>query len=325
MQSRHFITLLAGVAVGLSISLPAAAQAPALVGFLNGGWREHASAQLAAFHRGLREVGCIEGRNIALEYRFAEGRYERLPVLAAELVHSKAAAIVATGGSLAARAAQAESPTTPIVLLTGFDPSQLDAVGGISRAAGNVTGVSLYTTPLAAKRLEFLRELVPGAARIGVLVNPTNASAEIEARDLAAAIASTGARAVVLRASTDAALAPAFAAVAGIDALMVSADPFLNSRREQLAALAERYRVPAIYPWRENVEAGGLMSYGPRLTEAYREIGRYTGRILKGTAPADLPIQVPRKFELVINLRTAAALGVTIPQLLLARADEAIE
>jgi putative ABC transport system substrate-binding protein len=317
--------LLASAPVGLSISVPAAAPTPTLIGFLNGGSRDRTEARLAAFHRGLGEIGCVEGRNLSVEYRFADGRYERLPMLAADLVRSKVAAIVATGGSLAARAAQAETSTTPIVLLTGFDPAQLDTVGGISRAAGNVTGVSVYTMPLAAKRLEFLREIIPGAVTIGVLVNPTSASGEIEARDVAAAIAATGARALVLKASTDAALASAFAAAEGIDALMVSADPFLNSRRTQLAALAARRRLPAIYPWHEDVAAGGLMSYGPRLTEAYREIGRYTGRILKGATPAELPIQVPRKFELVINLRTAAALGITIPRLLLARADEAIE
>lgn len=327
MELRRFIiTLVPGVLVGLSISgVPAAQQSPTLVGFLSGNARDQSGPQLAAFHRGLSEAGCVEGRNIVLEYRFADGRYERLPMLAAELLRNKVAAVVATGGSLSARAVQGESPSTPIVMLTGFDPVQLDSIGGVSRAAGNVTGVSVYTMPLAAKRLEFLREIMPHATRIGVLVNPTSASAEVEARDLSAAIAATGARTVVLKASTDTALEPAFASAEGIDALMVSADPFLNSRRARVAALAAQRRLPTIYPWREDVEAGGLMSYGPRLTEAYRELGRYTGRILKGVSPGELPIQVPHKLELVINLRTAGALGLTIPQVLLARADETIE
>jgi putative ABC transport system substrate-binding protein len=264
---------------------------------------------------------------VAFEYRSAEGHYDRLPALAADLVRQRVALIVAAGGTKSAQAARAATTTIPILFTSGFDPVQLDTVAGIRRGLGNVTGFSLHTAPLAVKRLEFLRELVPGASRIALLVNPSGSVANVETADMEIATRDAGLRLLVIKASAPSDFAPAFAAAVQqeADALLVSADAFLTSQRAQIVAFAAQHALRAAYPWREYVETGGLMSYGPKLSEAYRELGRYAGRILKGAAPADLPIQVPRKFELVINLRTAKSQGLAVPPLLLARADDVIE
>jgi putative tryptophan/tyrosine transport system substrate-binding protein len=327
MRRREFITLLGGGLAAWPLGGPVPAQAVPVIGFLNSASLDQFTQQLAAFQQGLGEAGYVEGRTVAIEYRGADGHYDRLPALAGDLVRRKVALIVAAGGTISARAARAETATIPILFMSGFNPAQLDTVAGIRRGLGNVTGVSLHTAPLAVKRLEFLRELVPGAANIALLVNPNGSVAEIEARDMENATRDAGLQLSVLRATAESDFVPAFAMSAqqGADTLLVSADAFLTSKRAQIVALAAQHALRAAYPWREYVEAGGLMSYGPRLSDAYRELGRYAGRILKGAAPADLPIQVPRKFELLINLRTAKILGLAVPPLLLARADEVIE
>ena len=326
MLRREFITLLGGGLAAWPLVIPAPAQPLPVIGFLNSASPDHFAPLLASFQLGLGEVGYIEGRNVALEYRSAEGHYDRLPALAADLVHQKVSLIVAAGGTKTAQAARAATGTIPILFMSGFDPVQLDTVAGIRRGLGNVTGFSLHAAPLAVKRLEFLRELAPGVTRIALLVNPSGSVAEVETADMEIATRDAGLRLLVIKASTADAFAPAFAAVQQeSDALLVGADAFLTSQRVQIVALAARHALRAVYPWREYVEAGGLMSYGPKLSDAYHELGRYAGRILKGSAPADLPIQVPRKFELMINLRTAKSQGLAVPPLLLARADEAIE
>ena len=329
MRRRDLLVLLG---VG-SLAWPLFAQAPAqtppqalpVLGFLSSVSPINA-ALMGAFHQGLGETGFVEGRNVAIEYRWAEGRYDRLPSLAADLVRRRPAAIVTTGGEMSARAARDETTTIPVLFLTGYDPVQLRTVAGV-RGGGNSTGISLYATTLAIKRLEFLRELMPAPTKIAILVNPNSVTANIETVDLMAAAHEAGLELIVLTAGSESEFADAFASAARqrADALLIGADPFFTSKRAQLVALAEQHAIRVAYPWREYVQAGGLMSYGPKLPDAYREIGRYAGRVLKGAAPADLPIQGPRKFDLVINLKTAHALGLTLPPLLLARADEVIE
>jgi len=327
MRRREFIVLLGGGLAAWPLFARAPAQTLPLVGFLNSAGGAQFGQQLAAFQQGLGEGGYIEGRTVAVEYRSADGQYDRLRGLAADLVQRKVALIVAAGGTVSARAAMAETTTIPILFMSGFDPVQLGAVAGIRRGVGNATGISLHTIPLAAKRLEFLRELVPGAASLALLTNPNGVVPGIEARDIETATRDAGLRLVVISAGTESDLAPAFAEAVsqGADTLLVSADAFLTSQRVLITALARQHALRGVYPWREFVEVGGLMSYGPRLSDAYRELGRYAGRILKGAAPADLPIQAPRRFELIINLQTAQALGLAVPPLLLARADEVFE
>ena len=327
MRRRDFITLLGGGLGGWPLAVSAPAQPLPVIGFLSSASPEQLVPHFAAFRQGLSEAGYVEGRNVAIEYRSAEGHYDRLPPLAADLVRQKVALIVAAGGTRSAQAARAATTTIPILFMSGFDPVQLDFVAGIRRGVGNLAGISLHTAPLAVKRLEFLRELVPGAARIALLVNPSGSVADVETAEMETATRDAGLRLLVIKASAAGDFAPAFAAAVHkeSDALLVSADAFLTSQRAQIVALAAQYALRATYPWREYVEAGGLMSYGPKLPEAYRELGRYAGRILKGAAPADLPIHVPPKFELTINLRTAKSQGLAVPPLLLARADAVIE
>jgi len=326
MRRRDLLVLLG---LGL-LAWPLFTQAPAqtlpVIGFLSS--VSPGSTQLmTAFHQGLGETGFVEGRSVAIEYRWAEGRYDRLPSLAADLVRRRVAAIVTTGGEMSARAAREETATIPILFLTGYDPVQLRTVAGVVRGGGNSTGISLYTHSLAVKRLEFLRELTPAPTKVATLVNPNSATANIETRELAGAMQEAGLELIVVAAGAEGDFPEAFAAAVrqGADALLISADPFFTNKRAQLVALAERHAIRVAYPWREYVQAGGLMSYGARLPDAYREIGRYAGRVLKGAAPSDLPIQGPRKFELVINLKTAQTLGLALSPLLLARADEVIE
>jgi putative tryptophan/tyrosine transport system substrate-binding protein len=326
MRRREFITLFGGGLAAWPFG-SARAQPLPVIGYLSGGSREPSPQLLSAFHQGLVDAGYVEGRNVAIEYRWADGHHDRLPALAADLVRRKVALIVATGGTMSAQAARAETTTIPILFLSGFDPIQLGTMAGFKREGGNTTGIALYATPLTVKRLEFLRELVPASRKTALLVHPAGLMADAEMRDIETATGDAGLKLLVLKAAGEDDITAAFASAAqhGAEALVVSSDAFFTRRRTQLVALAAQQGMRVVYPWREYVEAGGLMSYGPRLGEAFREVGRYAGRILKGATPAELPIQAPRKFELIINLKTAKALGLTVPPLLLARADEVIE
>jgi ABC-type uncharacterized transport system substrate-binding protein len=326
MRRRDFITLLGGAA-----AWPLAARgqqpAPPVIGFLNGASPGEWTRSLAAFRQGLKESGFVENRNVNVEFRWAEGRYERLPELAADLVRRHVAVLVATGGSTSALAAKAATSTIPIVFSTGGDPVSEGLVASFSRPGGNCTGVTLITTALAGKRLEILREVVPTASAIGMLLNPNSASARPQTEDIESAGRAIGQQVHILGAGNADEIDAAFAAMAQtrIDALLVGADPFFSSRREQLVALAARQRIPTIYEWREFPEGGGLMSYGSDRAEGYRQVGIYTGRILKGEKPADLPVVQSTKVEFVLNLKTARSLGLTISLPLLGRADEVIE
>jgi putative ABC transport system substrate-binding protein len=327
MRRREFITLFGGGLAAWPFG-SARAQPLPVIGYLSGGSRGPSPQLHSAFHQGLADMGYVEGRNVAIEYRWADGQYDRLPALAADLVRRKVALIVATGGTMSAQAARAETTTIPILFVSGFDPVQLGAMAGFERGeGGNTTGVALYAAPLTVKRLEFLRELVPASSKMALLVNPDGLMADAETRDIEAATRTAELKLLVLKAGADGDIAAAFASAAQhrADALIISSDAFFTRRRTQLVALAAQQGMRVVYPWREYVEAGGLMSYGPRLGEAFREVGRYAGRILKGATPAELPIQAPRKFELIVNLKTAKALNLTVPPLLLARADEVIE
>jgi putative tryptophan/tyrosine transport system substrate-binding protein len=303
----------------------AQAAAKPVIGFLNSTAPGPFAPLLAAFRLGLKDGGYVEGENITIEYRWAEGQYDRLPALAADLVQRGVAAIASTGGMGVGKGEKPPTTTIPVVFVGGADPVGDGLVASFSHPGGNVTGVSTFTTELSPKRLQWLRELVPKARKIATLMNPVN-SADVEMQDSEAATRA-GLQVLAIRAKTESDFEPAFAQAIqqGAEALLVSADPFFNSRRAQLVALAARYALPAAYPWREYAEAGGLMSYGTSLAGAYRQVGQYVGRVLKGDKPADLPVQNPNKFELLINLKTAKALGLTVPKIVLAGADEAID
>jgi putative ABC transport system substrate-binding protein len=274
---------------------------------------------LAAFHQGLKDGGYVEGQNVAIEYRWAEGHYDRLSALAADLVRRRVAVLAATGGTVSAAAAKAATTTIPILFLAA-DPVRDSLVASLNRPGGNVTGVSVFSAELAPKRLQLLRELVPKAGKIAALANPAST-------DEAEALRRAGLPLLTITAQTESDFEPAFiqAAQQGVEALLVTADPFFNSRRAQIVALAARHSLPAGYPWREYVEADGLMSYGTSLAGTYRQVGQYASRILKGDKPAELPVQQPIKFELAVNLKTAKSLGLAVPPTLLALADEVIE
>jgi putative tryptophan/tyrosine transport system substrate-binding protein len=326
VQRREFIFALGGAAATWPLKARAQQGPMPVVGFLRPGSPEPNAHLVAAFRRGLGETGYIEGRNVAVEYRWAHND-DRLPELAAELVRLRVAVIVTPGSTAAAAAAKSATTTIPIVFSAGGDPVQTGLVASLNRPGGNVTGVSSMSGELGAKRLELLQELVPRAERFAVLVNPNNPLTTAFVTDVRTAAAAIGRQIEVLTASTSHDIDTAFASSQqkGVDALVVNPDPLFVGRRVQLATLAARYAVPAIYPFRDDAEAGGLMSYGPSNTDLVRQAGIYTGRVLKGEKPADMPILRATRFDLIINLTTAKALGLEIPPTLLVRADEVIE
>jgi putative ABC transport system substrate-binding protein len=326
MRRRDFITLLGGAAAAWPLAARAQQPAMPVVGYLGAGFPAAGASGLAVIRQGLAEAGYVEGLNVAIEYRFAEGKYDRLPALAAELVRRQVAAIVAVP-TPAALAAKAATTTIPIVFTAAEDPVKVGLVANLARPSGNVTGASILFAELGPKQLGLLRELVPTAARIGLLINPSNMNAEDLTKGLTAAGAAMGVQIEVVQASNILEIDAAFASLARkrADALVAGTDSLFFNRRLQLATLATRHAIPAIYNARDYAEAGGLMSYGTSLMEALRQVGIYTGRILQGAKPSDLPVVQSSKFEFVINLSTARALGLEVPPSLLARADEVIE
>jgi putative ABC transport system substrate-binding protein len=334
MKRREFITLLGAAAAARPFAARAAAAGDAgdrvpqrRIAFLNGGSQEGYAPFVAAFRQGLKDAGYVEGQNVTIEYRWAEGQYDRLPSLAAELVQRKVTVIAATSAP-AALAAKAATSTVPIVFTTGGDPIKLGLVASLRRPGGNVTGATVLSAEVGPKRLELARELFPGATTVALLVNPANPLAATVSKDLQAVADTLGLRLHVLHASTEAHFEAAFATAAQLRlaALVISTpDPLFNSHAAQLGALALRHSVPAIFHFREFAAAGGLMSYGGDARDAYRLAGLYAGRILKGEKPADLPVVQATKVELIINLKTARALGITVPLPLSGRADEVIE
>jgi putative ABC transport system substrate-binding protein len=323
---RDFITLLGAAAAW---PLAARAQQPAMpmIGYLHSGSPGAFARAAGFFRKGLAEAGFVEGQNVAIEYRWADGHFDRLPAMAADLVRRNVAVLVAQGGITSAVAAKAATATIPIVFSSGSDPVALGLVSSLSRPDGNATGVSLLTSALGSKRLEILHEVVPTARVIAALVNPANAGIEWQLKDFQGAAAALAVGLKILNASSAGDIDATFAAIVqeGISALVVGSDPFFLNQRDQLVALAARHKVPAIYEWRDYVEAGGLMSYGSSLGDAYRQVGLYTGRVLKGDKLADLPVIQSTKVEFVINLKTARTLSLTISLPLVGRADEVIE
>jgi putative tryptophan/tyrosine transport system substrate-binding protein len=327
IERRKFLATLGGAAVGWPLAARAQQAAMPVVGFLHAASPDAFADRLRAFRQGLKEIGFIEGENVAIEHRSAENQFDRLPALAAELVRRQVAVIVTTGSPTAALAAKAATTTIPVVFGVPEDPVRSGLVASLARPGGNATGINFFSIELVAKRLEILREMVPATTRIAVLINPADAASETMLKDVEAATRAMGLQIQVLNANTSHEIDAAFATFVRErpDALLVSGGPFLLSRRVQLALLAARYGVPGSYGAREYVEIGGLMSYGANITDAYRQIGVYAGRILKGAKPADLPVMQSTKFELVINAQAARVLGIEVPPTLLARADEVIE
>ena len=326
MKRREFITLMSS-ATAWPLAVRAQQPAMPVIGFLHSGSPGPYVHMVAAFRRGLSEMGFAEGRNIAIEFRWAEGHNDQLPAFADELVRRRVTVMAAVGGNLSALADKAASSTIPIVFNTGSDPVKSGLVASFNRPGGNVTGVSFFGVTLGQKRLEFIRELLPKVSLVGILVNPSFPDNEIELQDVQLAARTIGLELRVLTSSNERDIDVAFSTLAQhqVGALVVGSDPFFNSRRDQLVTLAARHAIPAVYQIREFVEAGGLMSYGNSFIDLYRQVGVYVGRILKGEKPADLPVVRPTKFELVINGRTAKALGLSIPNTLLISADEVIE
>ncbi len=326
MQRREFIALLASATMLPRTARAQQATVP-VVGFLSSRSPEEAAVHTAAFRRGLTEAGFVDGRNVAIEFRWAEGRYERLPILAKELIDLRVSAVVAGGGAPSALAARDATATIPIVFVIGDDPVKLGLTASFNRPGGNLTGVSFLTGELGAKRLGLICELVPGASAVALLLNPNDPGADLQRQDVQAAAQALGRRLLVLYARTEKDFEANFEMLKQeqVGALVVENDPFFDSQRDRIISLAVRYAMPAIYHINEFPAAGGLMSYGASLADAYRQVGNYTGRILRGEKTADLPVMQPTNFELVINLKTAKALGLNVPPSLLARVDEVIE
>ena len=327
IRRREFIVTLGGAAAAWPLAARAQQPAMPIVGFLGTTTPDDFMDRVAAFREGLKDSGYVEGRNVLVEYRWPEGHYDRLPSLAADLVRRQVAVIAATGGEPSALAAKAATTTIPIVFSIGGDPVRVGLVASLSRPGGTITGVHYFQPDLGAKRLGLLHELLPQATVIGILVNPTFTDAEAEARDATQAATLLGLQTQIVRARTVDEFSTAFATLTQqkVAGLVLGNDAFFTAKRQQLIALAARYDMPAVYPWREFALDGGLMSYAPSLTQGYRQVGIYVGRILKGEKPADLPVLQPTKFEFVINLKTAKTLGLTFPPGLLAIADEVIE
>jgi putative tryptophan/tyrosine transport system substrate-binding protein len=327
MKRREFILALGGAAASVPLAARAQQTAMPIVGFIGSGSPNDQVNLVAATRQGLKEAGYIEGQNIRIEYRWAEGRYDRLPALAAELVSLKVAVIIAAGGSDPGRAAKAAPSIIPIVFITAADPVKTGLVASLNRPEANLTGISMIGSALEAKRLELLHEVVPQAATIGALINPNYPAAKVQTQEVQEAAARLGVQLVLQNGSTEAEIDAAFASFlqqkAG--ALLLCNDPFLGSQREKLASLAIRHKLPAISFRREFAEAGGLLSYGALFADGYREAGVYAGKILKGIKTTDLPVMQPTKFELVVNLKTAKAMGLAISEAFLLRADEILE
>jgi ABC-type uncharacterized transport system substrate-binding protein len=329
LQLNRRTTFIALAWAALAWPLRASAQGPAVpvIGFLNSASPDPAARLLDGFRQGLSEGGYVEGRNVVIEYRWANGHFDRLPELVADLIRGGVSLIAATGGSVSARAAKAATSTIPILFISGPNPVDDGLVTSLNRPGGNLTGVAVYTSELIPKRLELLGEFAPRAATIALIVNPNDVANGPETRSVEAATRAVGKKMVLLKASADSDFEPAFASAVQqkADALLVSANPFFTDRRSQLVALAARHALPASYPWRQYAEVGGLMSYGPSIAGAYRQIGRYASRILNGNKPGDLPVHMPTKFELIINAKTAKSLGLGVPLKLFVSADELIE
>jgi putative tryptophan/tyrosine transport system substrate-binding protein len=327
MRRREFIAVLGCSAVAWPLAARAQQPSMPVVGFISSRSPDESASAVVAFRQGLAEAGYVEGQNVEITFRWAEGHYDRLPMMAADLARRRVTAILATGGNPPVFAVKAATATIPIVFIIGSDPVEVGFVASLNRPGGNITGVSLFTSVLVAKRLELLRELVPAATIIAFLVNPDNSNAQPDTAVMQAAAARLGQKLIVLSAHTDQDIDLAFASLGQqqATALVVNTDAFFLTRRNQLASLEARYAIPTIHDLREYTAAGGLVSYGTNLADAYRQGGTYVGRILKGEKPHSLPVMQPTKFDLVINLKTAKALGLEILPTLLARADEVIE
>ena len=326
MRRRDLLALVGSAAVGWPLATRAQRGDIPVVGFLHYASHNKLTHLADAFRRGLQEVGYIEGQNVVIEYRWAEGQYERLPELAADLVHRRVG-VIAAGGSVAAQAAKNATTTIPVVFTSGADPVATGLVASLSRPGGNVSGMSLLAAEMAAKRLELIRDLLPRTRAVAMITNPAYPGSHSEMAEVEAAGRSIGMQTLKVIASIPSEIDSAFAAIShlSVDAFTVGADGFFITRCEQFATLAAQYALPGIYPFPDFPASGGLLSYGLDLVDAYRQVGVYTGRILKGAKPAELPVMQPTKFQLVINLKTANALGLTVPQSLLQRADEVIE
>jgi putative ABC transport system substrate-binding protein len=327
MRRREFLTLVGGVTAAWPLAARAQPAAMPVIGYLHSGSPKAFERGVAAFRKGLNDTGYVDGQNVTIEYRWAEGHFDRLPALAADLVHREVAVLVAQGGATTAIVAKAATTTIPIVFSSGGDPVALGVVSSLSRPGGNATGVSVLTAALGSKRLEILHQVAPTAGVIAAIVNPNNSTIEGQLKDLQDGGSALGVQLKIFNATNAAEIDAAFAEIAqaGIGALVVGADPIYLDRLDQLVALTARHKISAIYEWRDYVEAGGLMSYGTSQADAYRQVGSYTGRILKGEKPSDLPVIQSTKVELVINLKAAKALGLVFPLGLLGRADEVIE
>jgi len=327
MRRREFITLLGGAAAAWPLNAWAQPAAIPVIGFISSRSPGESEPDVAGFRQGLARAGYVEHQNVAIEYRWAENRYEQLPGLAADLVMRQVAVIAAVGGPVTALAVKAATNTIPIVFISGVDPVKLGLVASFAKPGGNATGINNLITAVEAKRLGLLHELLPAANRIAVIANPNSPEVDSQLSDVQTAAGAIGRKLQILRVGTESEFDTAFATLAqdAVQALLVAGDPFFNSQRERIVALAARHKIPAIFEGRGYVVAGGLMSYGPSLPDLYRQVGVYTGQILKGVKPTDLPVIQPTALELVINLKVAKTLGLEVPPTLLARADEVIE